>query len=88
MKQIDGDTYLLSSGREVDANRGLIGLASDGGGFEVSGGYDQMILIDDYEEPWTPEECAELADFMIERWRAFKAVRGLSTDRPLAQKQE
>ena len=66
----------LSSGRNIDANSGVIGINEDG---EVFSGYDERVLgIDrpewagDDEAPFSAAERAELADLMIARWQAFK----------------
>lgn len=68
MKRI-GDHYVLSTtGRQFYANRGLISCVAIQGGFEIGEGYDGDVSVDD----WTPEERAELADFMIAQWQAFK----------------
>jgi hypothetical protein len=69
MEWLDRDQFKLSSGRVVHANRGLVGINPR---LEVSQGYDGNIYIEDDDEPWTPEERAELADAMIARWQEFK----------------
>ncbi len=77
----------LKSGREIDANRGLIGIDEDG---EVASGYDERLsefdqvmsdnlksLIEDdpqFYKRATPAERIELADIMIERWIKYKQV--------------
>ncbi len=73
--------YRLTSGREVYANRGMIAIsrAADGT-FTVGEGYDGMILgatgeeyVEDGDEPtnWTREERLELAEHMVNMWRAY-----------------
>ena len=83
MKHLGGNHYELSTGRRLDASAGgYIGLNA---GLRVGLGYDHAPLeIDrgladaegievDPDECWTSEERAELADFMIAQWQAFKA---------------
>ena len=77
--------YILSSGREVYANHGLLSIIRDDdepGGFEVGEGYDGTVAVDGIQDwstpgawsepPWTPEERAEVADHMIALWQSFK----------------
>lgn len=72
--KIEGDKVTFSSGREWYANGGTIGLKRweaefDGDiGFAVSEGWDGGLPAEDL----TPPERAELADFMIAEWTAFK----------------
>lgn len=78
MIQKDHKTYALSTGREIKANWGIIGLSTDG---VLTEGYDGRLLghlgdSDDYDPAdWTAAERAELADFMIARWTEFKALQ-------------
>jgi hypothetical protein len=74
MEYLGGDTYRLSTGRQFEANRGIIGLAPD---FEVSEGYDgelSEVRGEHWDKAvrWTLTERVELADFMIAQWRAFR----------------
>lgn len=65
-------TIKLKSGREIDANSGLISIND---ALEVGTGYDQMLslLDEDYDEsPLTAEERVELADRMITLWQRWK----------------
>lgn len=71
------DNLKLKTGREVYANRGLIGINAE---LEVAEGYDgvpdganfpQEWDDEDYQY-WSVEERVELADIMIARWQAFK----------------
>lgn len=79
MKQVDHDTYELSTGRRFDGYLGMISLQTNlqpegqfGSLTVVGGGCDGGIHeIHD----WTQAERDELADFMIERWTAFKTVK-------------
>ena len=56
-------------------NCGIIGLSPEG---DVSNGYDGGFFSREMEE-WdecpdlTPEECVELAEYMIKRWQEFGA---------------
>lgn len=79
MERINRDTYVLSTGRKVYANQGLISIANqDGipygaandGPFDLRQGYDGSL---DDDEAWTVAEKIELAEFMIAQWRAFLA---------------
>jgi hypothetical protein len=71
MKLIDRDNYELSTGRTFYANNGLIGLTSvDDPACRVSEGYDGGVDV----ELWTAAERAELADYMIALWTAFKSA--------------
>ena len=72
--------YTLSTGREFNANLGLISVDDNGTLYE---GYDASLDVnghsdpqpdDPASQPWTREERIELADFMIERWQAFRAA--------------
>ena len=76
MKPIDNDHYELSTGRRFTANRGIIGLNADN---DLTEGYDGGIYVggnpwDEPDETWSAAEKAELADYMIARWQAFKAA--------------
>ena len=68
----------LSTGREVYANREIIGLSPDGGVYQ---GYDGDISypVPDWEKDeafratyLTASEMRELATIMIDRWTAFR----------------
>lgn len=64
------------TGRELDANGGIIGICED---LDVSEGYDSSIYTEkpdwieaeDYNGLTTAEQI-ELADVMIDRWQRFK----------------
>lgn len=60
--------YTLSTGRRVYANNGILGIGPDGGIYE---GYDSCVLDDDF----TDDERAEIADYMIELWQAYKVKK-------------
>ena len=71
----DRDHFVLSTGREVCVNGGVIGLSptmalegcrvAEGwdGGFDVTGELG--------DEPWTVAERRELADYMIDLWQQW-----------------
>lgn len=74
----DGDTFTLSSGREVYANQGFLGIAPPEPGkfVEIREGYDGLLYDPNNNDlpdadPWTKEEREELAEFAIALWRAF-----------------
>lgn len=68
--------YRLTSGREIYANRGILGLglASDDTLYE---GYDGHITdADEYDDGrLTPAERRQIADQMIARWQAWAAKK-------------
>jgi hypothetical protein len=87
MKRNDRDTYVLSTGREIIATHGIIGIARIYGefgeetfeSFEVTEGFGGH--LDEIGEgaghrkgdtPFTPAERVELADFMIAQWQDLK----------------
>ena len=60
------DDYKLSTGKELSANRGIIGIDPL---LNISEGYDGEI-DDDYL--LTKEEKIEVADYMISLWEKYK----------------
>lgn len=80
--KVKEDGFVLSSGREVYANRGIIGINPE---LEISEGYDSGIhLGPSYElkdgqvvkapgSIWTADEKREMADYMMRLWAAFGA---------------
>lgn len=62
---VDGDEFILSTGRKINANNGYIGINPE---MMLSEGYDGHI----YADRWTPEERIELADYMIGLWQEYK----------------
>lgn len=66
------DGFVLSSGREVYANGGIVGLTVFDAyeGLDTFYGYDGGLSLDN----WTPAERVELADHMIARWQAFRVA--------------
>lgn len=64
------DTMKLeSTGRVIYAYRDIIGIDPDGAVFS---GYDDNVDDEDSDSPFTREERAELADYMIGLWTAYK----------------
>lgn len=66
--KIIGDQAIFSTGKEIYANGGTIGIDPDGA---VTQGYDGGFDNNDL----TPAEAAELADYMIGLWTEFKERR-------------
>lgn len=78
VNQWDDPVFVLSSGREVRVVRGTIGIGVDN--LNVGLGADEGLATYPHEwhwdeRPWSPQERAEFADFMIARWQAFKEWR-------------
>ena len=68
------DSVIFSTGKELYANCGVIGISPK---LEISKGWDggffnprSYVNLDDYT--LTPVERIELADYMIARWKEFK----------------
>ncbi len=73
MKFEDG-VAVFSSGRRARAYNNVIGLTP---GFRLTYGFDGVFMPQwqdsDEEDPeFTPQEKAEIADYMISLWREFK----------------
>jgi len=67
------DTVTFSTGKERYANCGIIGLAPDGEVTQGSdGGFWAREEAEYRDDPLTPAERLELADYMIERWKMFR----------------
>ncbi len=67
----DSDYALLSTGKRLYVNCGIIGLSPEGA---VSGGYDNPVFHPDDDGKLTPAECIELADYMLAEWQKFRAA--------------
>lgn len=68
-----GSTLELSSGRML-ADASTVGISDE---LKLDDAYGDWLRIEDggiAHEKLTPAERAELADFMIARWQAFKEV--------------
>ena len=67
-------TIRLTTGRECDANRSIVGIDDEG---NVYDGYDGTVDVDgdpvDGDGAWSNEDKRALADLMIARWQAFRA---------------
>ena len=71
--RVNGERFIFSTGKEVYANNGIIGLCEPGKwGWDVTEGYDGGIDMDDF----TKEEKIELADYMLSLWQRFKDEAG------------
>lgn len=73
MKYNDGN-YILSTGRDIYANCGFIGINNE---MELSEGYDGGFTMpeDDwieFEYRLTNAECVEIAEYMIGQWQKFR----------------
>jgi hypothetical protein len=60
----------FSTGRRLIVCIGMISLDVEGDDFSVGGGCDEG--LDSTLEDFTSDERRELADFMIDRWTAYK----------------
>jgi len=71
MKMIKEDHFRIDcTGREIYAFAETFGLVKDGEGrVRASYGYDGYV---EFEETLTAAERAEIADYMIARWMAWK----------------
>lgn len=73
--------FILSTGRRVYANRGILGInVTPEGKFDIREGFDGNIWTDyqrdcrkDGENVLTDAELRELADTAIEMWTKFRA---------------
>jgi len=64
--------FVLSTGREIAANRWILGVEDDG---SISEGYDGHVFVNSPHaeyEPFTDIERWEIADYMIGRWTDWK----------------
>lgn len=66
---------IFTTGKTIRPNLGIVGICPNG---TLSEGYDSgIIVLDDDSEEWEYEsglnnqECVELANLMILRWKAF-----------------
>jgi len=73
--QLNGEVFILSTGKEIGANRNIIGINPE---LEIYEGYDGQLDQPAYnhkkdcmEPPLTAEEAMELSHFMIQLWREF-----------------
>ena len=71
-----GDCYVLSSGRKVYANGGIIGLTPLDI-MEISEGYDGTVYLPGYnkhEDPWSDEDQMEVSVYMRDLWQRRIAI--------------
>ena len=68
--------YILSSGVELSANQGFLGINSE---LRLSEGYDGSIEIFSFENGrlLSPSEVSEIADYVIGLWQQLKVKYGL-----------
>jgi len=76
------DHITLSSGHQFKANGTVVGIGED---LRVTEGWDGGIAeanADGLEDTdnWSPEECRELADMMIDRWTRYREEYGEDHD--------
>lgn len=76
------DDIVLSTGRAFYANRGIVGIDAKG---NVSEGYDGGVDVWGHDgwskrADWSREDRDALADMMIARWTAFRAMTERPTD--------
>ena len=82
---MENEDFILSSGRTLYANRGIIGISPiRKEAFLIFDGYDGIFCNqdqpDDHEYGFpklTPEEYSEIADYMIALWTERKKEFGL-----------
>lgn len=70
MKLNENHDYVLSTGKVVHCNLGIIGISEFRGCIELYEGYDSEL---DDERDLTKEEKVELADYVISLWNKYKA---------------
>ena len=74
----DADKIRLSTGKEIYAFSGIVGIRPNGESSEITYGYDGPIrvegqdVIEDGDEHLTKQEAAELAELMIRRWTEYR----------------
>lgn len=75
-----GDGFKLSTGREFDANRSILGIDPTELPLRLTEGYDSSVREDepDYvndksyrDDAFTPAERQEIAEYMIALWRQW-----------------
>lgn len=71
----EGDYLILSSGRRLYANGGILGMSENGAGrLEVTEGYDGVLDMPDYNDYTTSLSLAEqleVAEYAIGLWRQY-----------------
>lgn len=73
----EGSIFVLSSGKEVSAYKGIFGLNENLD--KIYDGYDGDINLTEYDYElnkeilnYTPEEICEICDYMIDLWSQMK----------------
>ena len=68
LMKIKGDAIILSTGRKICANKGIVGICPKG---DIYSGYDGIIHIDGWadETVLTNDELMEIAAYMVSRWK-------------------
>lgn len=83
------DGYKLSTGREVYANGGIIGIgerasgslfASQGYDGHLSGDDSFVVDAEDLDELFTPAERQEIAAYMIKLWQEWATLPLISAE--------
>lgn len=67
--KLNNDIFKLSTGKEIYANCGILGICEYGKKISISGGYDQGIN-EEYEN-FTKEERQEIARYVINLWEEW-----------------
>jgi hypothetical protein len=71
--KIIGDKAIFSTGKELYAFSGIIGISPI---LEITYGYDGGYYLgeenDFFKSDLTSKECIEMAEYMIEKWQEFR----------------
>lgn len=80
---IQENKFILSSGREINAYKNVIGINPELE--EIFDGYDSRLDLKEYDYDtdtetmnFTPEEIAEICDYMLGLWATMKEKYGKS----------
>lgn len=82
--KLERDSYILSTGRRISANRGILGItASAHDAARLFEGYDGDVTPsgDSDDVPFSSDERHEIADFMIALWQAWAVRPSQESDR-------
>lgn len=79
MKRISDESFMLSTGKVIHPNDGVIGLAEYKGRYRLFGGFDDEFWLnqDTSHEKYadlTNAEAKEIAIFMVVQWTNFAAT--------------
>lgn len=83
--RVEGEWYVLDSGRRFQAAEGILGIDAEGSDPRLFSGYDDKVSVEvpesvpdgDYDftmHELTQEERADVAAYMIERWKAWVRI--------------